>query len=159
MKDIKKQIATLFDLTRARHWHPMWTHYYRRDPKGNRVLAATSCILLTKDLRPVSRGLCSVYIKANGQKAYGRLESLKRAFRTVMTGVEGVVVEGRTMMRISIRGIEGLTFPSSHTAKNFGSGVDWLYYTTEVEEDRINSRIEREKQNSNKTEEPKKMLA
>lgn len=144
MKNTKKKIDTLFSLARERGFSPMWTHYYRRDKKNNRVLAATSCILLDKKLQPVSRGLCSVYFYANGEKVYGRYESLKRAFKAALSKKTSwtFLYSGR---------IEGLRAgDQSCIAIQFSSNVDWIGCVTDVEYDRIGSKRERLLQNKPK---------
>ena len=84
MRAIKKQIATLLTVAQSRGLSPMFTHYYRTTPLGQKVLAATSCVLL-EDLTPVSRGMSVVSTKDIGDKAFGRYLSLQRAFGAAMS--------------------------------------------------------------------------
>lgn len=84
MKDVKKQIETLFAMAKERGFSPMWTHFYRYfetcSGEGLKELGATACILLDADQNVISRGMTVVSLNDIGDKTYGRLRSLKRAF-------------------------------------------------------------------------------
>jgi hypothetical protein len=115
----------------------MWSHYYRTNKRGQKVLAATSCVLLNENLKPVSRGIAVVSLKDNGAKAYGRLLSLKRAFRVVASD------KVDTTELLSTRKIEG--FLSSTQKKQARlDPADWESYVTDLEYDRIVSKIKRD---------------
>jgi hypothetical protein len=147
MKTTKKKIETLFGLAKERGWSPMWTHYYRRDKMDNKILAATSCILMNANFEPVSRGFCAVYFKANGDKAYGRMESLSRAFKAVVDGKYKTPVEW-----LNTRRIEGIGADMSPTKSVFpAAGFEWTLcdtHLTGVESDRIQARVGRKSKKS-----------
>jgi hypothetical protein len=133
----KKQIETLFTMAKDRGLSPMWSHYYRTNKKGFRVLGATSCILLNADLKPVSRGVSVVSVRDNGAKAYGRLLSLKRAFRVIASEkVDTTVV-------ISTRNVEGI-LGSYQKKQERLDPADWESYVTELEYDRVVSKVKRD---------------
>ena len=148
MKNTKKQLATLFELARMRNWSPMWTHYYRRDRLGNRVLSATSCVLVNANAEPVSRGFCSVYFYANGEKAYGRMESLSRAFKAAVDSPEK---EGVYWLKTSR--LEGVGYSESPSKSVFpAASRGWTScenFLTLVEQDRIAARVKRVKERGN----------
>ena len=134
----------------------MWTHYYRRDKLNNRILAATSCVLVNADSQPVSRGFCSVYFYANGEKAFGRLESLSRAFKAAMDSPEKEPVGW-----LNTRKLEGIDTPKSPSKSVFiaaGRGwTIWENHLTHIEQDRIQTKADRMK--ARKVAEPKTMFA
>lgn len=136
MNKTNKKIDTLFTMAKERGFSPMWSHYYRTNKKGQKVLAATSCVLLNEDLNPVSRGISVVSVRDNGAKAFGRLLSLKRAFRVLASDKVDMAEV------ISISKIEGLLNPSQKKQERLDP-ADWESYVTDLEYDRIVSRVRR----------------
>lgn len=81
MKDPKKQIDTLFSEAKNRGLRTMWTHYYRETTQGEKVLAATTCLLLdAENDYPVSKGVAVASPEDIPSKVMGRALSLKRAY-------------------------------------------------------------------------------
>ena len=139
MDKTKKQIETLFTMAKERNLSPMWTHFYRTRKDGEneyKTLAATACVLLNSDLKPVSRGIAVVSVRDNGAKAYGRLLSLKRAFKVVASTK---VAAGEL---VSTRNVEGL--PNSSRLYERLDPQSWETFVTELEYDRIVSKMKRE---------------
>lgn len=133
MRSSKKQIDTLFTMSKERGLSPMWTHYYRTNKKGERILAATTCVLLDKDCNPVSRGISVVSKRDNGEKAYGRCLSIKRAYSAAMTDKVPVFDEEPDQF-ISTKGIEGFDVFLSSKALTCKTDDNEL---TDLEVDRI----------------------
>jgi hypothetical protein len=80
----QKQIESLLEKARERGLTPMWTHYHRRNKYGERVLGATTCILLNEAGVVESRGAAVVGKGDVPSKVEGRRRSLRRAFRTAV---------------------------------------------------------------------------
>ena len=80
----QKQIESLLEKARERGLTPMWTHYHRRNKKGERVLGATTCMLLDLLGAVVSRGAAVVGKGDVPSKVEGRRRSLRRAFRSAV---------------------------------------------------------------------------
>lgn len=138
MNKTEKQIDTLFTMAKERGLAPMWTHYYRKRIDGKKeykTLAATTCILLDSDLKPVSRGISVVSVKDNGAKAFGRLLSLKRAFKVVASD------KVTPAELLSTSKIEGLPSPCRMYERL--DPQNWETFVTELEYDRIVSKTRR----------------
>lgn len=150
MKSTKQQIDTLFGMAKERGLSPMWTHFYREtelkraDPTTGEVvtetvksLAATACILLDAELNPVSRGLSLVSLKDNGDKAYGRLLSLKRAYNAAAS--EGDIAE-ETLRPPDGYPVESLSSYGKALVKASRRAQELM---TDVEDDRIKEKKKR----------------
>lgn len=139
MDKTTKQIDTLFTKAKERGYTPMWTHYYRTRKCGEnecKTLAATTCILLNSDLKPVSRGIAVVSVRDNGAKAYGRSLSLKRAFKVVASTK---VAAGELVSTLNVDGLSG-----SCRLHERLDPQNWETFVTELEYDRIIHKIKRE---------------
>jgi hypothetical protein len=84
MKSPKKQIEALLEEAGKRGFTPMWTHYHRRNKKGEKVLGATTCLLLDESGVVASRGAAVVGKGDVPSKVEGRRRSIRRAFRTAV---------------------------------------------------------------------------
>lgn len=145
MKPTKKQIETLFTMAKERGLSPMWTHYYRND-RGQKTLAATTCVLLdvNNNCEPVSRGITIVSAEDNGEKSYGRYLSLRRAYqaarRLIIPNPDELKEKG-----LRTKGILNLSceqhLPKAETLA--GRGVPVEGKLTPLETDRIKIKQER----------------
>lgn len=137
---VDRQIETLFTLAKERGLVPMWTHYYR-DNGYDKELAATSCILLDPGgYIPLTKGLAVVSYEDNGEKAFGRLLSIKRAFAAFVTRTENRDV----LMTDDIFGFKlPLSYKSKWLTDSKVSSIDWNPDLTDIEVDRIQAKRER----------------
>lgn len=128
MERATKQIDTLFEKARERGLRPMWTHYYRVH-KGEKVLGATTCILLDNSGRVMSRGAAVVSLKDVPSKVVGRALSLKRAFAAAASETN------YDCSTVPTKGVVGLP---RHISKSMKTPLD--FSLTEIELSRVEAR-------------------
>jgi len=114
---------------------PIWSHYYRVTCKGQKELAATSCVLISKaDFHPISKGMAVVSSRDNGDKVIGRWLSLQRACEGMLEKKDS---QEKIRTKQTILGFEAL--PKRHGSFSFKKSIylknelNWPTFLSEQE--------------------------
>ena len=79
----KAELELLLSRIKELDLSPLFTHYYEKGENNRGIpytrLSATTCVLLSKEGTPISRGIALVSFLDNGSKLEGRLIAIERA--------------------------------------------------------------------------------
>jgi hypothetical protein len=148
LKETKRKLSNLFQLAKDRGLSPMWTHYWVTDKKGQKVIGATTCVLLDENFEPFAKGTTIRGKTDIPAKVTGRYWALKRAYDEavgVTPRAEDIIPVPKNLRPL----LEGSTvFLGTRVAK----GVPPVRVTlrlTPVEESRIETKRARLRRNVN----------